>query len=143
MAVACFLGAKSGSPRILCLLREASGVMGIREVAASEGAGVGEEAFSSLEGMAGVNFTKGWEFGVRGKCRSGSGASLHEGQGPRRYEVPACAGMTEEEGVGGRGALLPRASLCLRVPSRRREGFLDSRLRGNDGRGRGRLFSRQ
>ena len=64
MAVACFLGAKSGSPRILCLLREASGAMGIREVAASEGAGVGEEAALGLEeGMAGVNFTKGWELG--------------------------------------------------------------------------------
>ena len=59
MAVACFLGAKSGSPRILCSLREASGVVGIREVAALEGAGVGEEAALGLEeGMAGLILRK-------------------------------------------------------------------------------------
>ena len=57
MAVACFLGLRTSPFENFSLLREASGdggVIGIREVAASEGAGAGEEADLVLEeGTAG------------------------------------------------------------------------------------------
>ena len=63
MAVACFQGSETSPGESFLLLREASGVGGVvgrREVAASGGAGVGEEAVLGLEeGMAGRLILRG------------------------------------------------------------------------------------